>query len=47
MDYDICPYCRYKNGSSMTEEYRNFALSDAEIEKMKKKIEELEAKNNS
>ena len=32
-DYDICPYCKHENGSSMDEEYHNYALSDAEIER--------------
>ena len=30
-DYDICPYCSYENGSSMEEEYTNYALTDIEI----------------
>ena len=32
-DYDVCPYCSADNGSSMSVEYRNFPMSDAEIAK--------------
>ena len=36
-DYDICPYCGKKNGSSMDWEYSNKKMTDNEIKKLKKK----------
>lgn len=35
-DYDYCPYCGHKNGSSMEVEYSNSKLSEAEIEEYHK-----------
>lgn len=36
-EYDVCPYCENNNGSSMSHEYFNSILSEAEIGKLRKK----------